>query len=784
MITKITTANANKYRVLFDKATRALRTHDNTGMPTSNPNAGAAIINPENARYLAVELTADTFLAGQHFYKVDNNGVISYQQTSLGDMFDENKEYFVQAAEITSLEEYFSYLEYLQKINPIYTILPVDENIFEIDANARTITVPAEFRANGVSVQDDEISEILYFRIDRFFDMEDLALDEIYIEWRCPANADGEVIEGVSVPWAKDLESDPGHIIFGWPLASELTATPGDITFAVRFFRFGEGQDFGSQVVYSFSTLSNTVTVKPGINLRNTLIQNYNDPYASPKSKELIEARIMNSDADITGIPPVSPVISDVLVAFAENADLNDSESDVYGVRYLPLTEAAAADRKQTKYAEYYVYTTDPRTGEANDAFYRIRATINDLGSLTYAWIKMNEASQIATLQQLGDDTNYNDFVPVVEHEFQPDYVYYKKINDDTFVLYDGELTGDPTALPVDENDPESETYGLYVKCARIVVRSTTEGMDVEDGTQNDKWVIGTYQPRITNTLNRKTARIYGPIVRVEPPIVPEVTVDVEDRGIIGATGESDSIELTVGAKVDAHGYTTFEWYKLNDEDEFELLENDIQEVNWSTREIADRDSQNQPLTCDVISEALTVTEDGYYTCKVNTLSNGESQRVEDNNVIRVTHTAGKVVLDAEQVLALQTRNILIGTEMELTFADNATESRTDEDSYEYQWYRYVADTNIMSVEAAEQLAAQGDYVPSANDVVLTDLSGAIAYGAVNDISVTTVNTSINDTGRYFCIITNTYNGDTATTSTPFFLVQDISEDPNTNEEG
>ncbi|MCI7444657.1 MAG: hypothetical protein MSA89_16540 [Clostridium sp.] len=102
-------------------------------------------------------------------------------------------------AEITTLEDYFGYITKLAKYDhddtsnnsPTYdpsknrqfkyTILPVDEEVFVIDANTRTITVPPSFKKNGISVKGDEIAEILYFEIDRYFDATDLNTKEIYI---------------------------------------------------------------------------------------------------------------------------------------------------------------------------------------------------------------------------------------------------------------------------------------------------------------------------------------------------------------------------------------------------------------------------------------------------------------------------------------------------------------------------------------------------------------------------------------------------------------------------
>jgi hypothetical protein len=51
-----------------------------------------------------------------------------------------------------------------------FFLMPVDEPMFEIDADKRTITVPAHFSKNGVGVYGDHMAEILYFSVDRYFD--------------------------------------------------------------------------------------------------------------------------------------------------------------------------------------------------------------------------------------------------------------------------------------------------------------------------------------------------------------------------------------------------------------------------------------------------------------------------------------------------------------------------------------------------------------------------------------------------------------------------------------
>ena len=75
----------------------------------------------------------------------------------------------------TSLDEYFAHMGDLLVLNkPIYMLLPLDEAPFIINANARTISVPAEFTKCG-AVKGDNYCEIATFVIDRYFDFKDLA---------------------------------------------------------------------------------------------------------------------------------------------------------------------------------------------------------------------------------------------------------------------------------------------------------------------------------------------------------------------------------------------------------------------------------------------------------------------------------------------------------------------------------------------------------------------------------------------------------------------------------
>jgi hypothetical protein len=228
MITYVNAANSDKYSAIFEKAFNDLQTHDTAGNEVEKGSSSAVI--PDSA-------------IGTGVYDEDGQEI--------------------KMQSLSSLDEYFSYIVELNNISRRYTILPLDEDVFEINANDRSITVPASFKKNGISVQGDEVSEIVYFRIARFYDSTDLDTKDIYIQWKSAAqDEDGNFIEGVSVPWVKDIESDPGYIIFGWPLSSKITQAAGTIQFAVRFYNYDKDT---KTLNYSLSTLTCSATIKPGL---------------------------------------------------------------------------------------------------------------------------------------------------------------------------------------------------------------------------------------------------------------------------------------------------------------------------------------------------------------------------------------------------------------------------------------------------------------------------------------------------------------------------------------
>lgn len=267
---------------------------------------------------------------------------------ALFDKVNKVMEYEGTESEINSIEEYFSHIQDIvaKTEDRRYTILPLDEEVFEIDANKRSITVPPSFKANGISVQGDHIAEILYFRIDRFFDATDLNEMDIYIQW------ENKNHKGISKEWVRDVESEPGKLIFGWPLSEEITDVSGPVKFAVRFVKFNPTDV--TDVTYSFSTLTTEAQIKSALDF--DLVADGIAVQRLDYSGTIL-GRLVNSSAPIPGAGDSSdPFITLVL----------NAKEDLDSTGFKPLhVQAFSPDAGKIKYNwTFYAYTFDEEKNE------------------------------------------------------------------------------------------------------------------------------------------------------------------------------------------------------------------------------------------------------------------------------------------------------------------------------------------------------------------------------------------------------------------------------------
>lgn len=162
----------------------------------------------------------------------------------------------IATEKVDTLEQLYE----LQKQNaPSNVFLPFAHNIYDIDLSTRKINGP-EF----ISARRDHKSEIIYFKIDRYFDYMDLSNTICVIEYIVPGDTK-RVPHIYIVPFYDTSKfMSEGKMIFPWSVGGAATSREGTIEYAIRFYRIdGEGEN--RKLVYNLNTLPAKSKILPSI---------------------------------------------------------------------------------------------------------------------------------------------------------------------------------------------------------------------------------------------------------------------------------------------------------------------------------------------------------------------------------------------------------------------------------------------------------------------------------------------------------------------------------------
>lgn len=260
--------NLENYTALYDEASDILRGYKRVRTYDASQTYYVRNDEPQSAEDVYIKLDIKDLndftnaISLRKFLYVQNIQIVDGEEKWI------RSEQFNPLSKITTLEEYFSWLSDLGQADRKYTVLPLDEPHFTIDADSRVINIPPEFKKNGIGVQGDELAEVVYFKIDRYYDYMDLNNTEIFIQWETPGK---DSVKGLSPAYYRDITSEPGKLIFGWAISDAITATSGTLKISVRFYQMGsqkneDGTEGEKAVMYSFSTLTAAVAIQPGMN--------------------------------------------------------------------------------------------------------------------------------------------------------------------------------------------------------------------------------------------------------------------------------------------------------------------------------------------------------------------------------------------------------------------------------------------------------------------------------------------------------------------------------------
>lgn len=502
----------------------------------------------------------------------------------------------IDAGRFTSLDEYFGHMEDLINIDPTYTMLPIDdqaEGIFTIDANARTITIPPQF-AKCAAVQSDELCEIAIFTIDRYYDYRDLDGVGICVQW---INAAGE--EGVSHIQLKDLETVPGKLRFGWPLTSQITHTPGNVQFAVRFFtsttkEVVEGTETVQKTEYQYllNTLPNTLVVRPTLAIENPVIEEEN--------------------------------VSGLFANFVRNS-MNPSYPIPRPVFFVaPGQDLMAKDEDEPGYG---AINNDPESPEYNTLTMSAQAVANDLGIINYEWRYIPAGSEISEPIEIDtdDDGIVDDTISgyTVNHwDWRENHDTERKGSQKYYTL---EFDEDDTVLsytPYLGDIPAPEGTKLYTCFTTLTINKGNEE------------VVGEYFVNATNTISiNSTNDIYGNTTPPSPSThcvvpAPNKVEIVENKDLPAHKFTSlnpQTNTIVAGLTVDIVNDPTlpdytYQWYKTT------TLPATINDVIKAGNEISSGTQQN-----------YTATEPAWYAMHIKSKLNRKEEE-KNTAICKVTN--------------------------------------------------------------------------------------------------------------------------------------------------
>lgn len=154
---------------------------------------------------------------------------------------------------ITNRADYERYLANIKETAPsvIRMRLPVDEPVYKIDWNTRKVSAPP-----FIGVEGDHKAEFVFFEMDRFYDMMDLADTVGLVIFK---NAKNEEYCQI-IPYY-DTYSITGKIIFPWSIQAPAALYTGTVSFSFKFFKV---DPTSKKLLYELNTLIATTKVLKG----------------------------------------------------------------------------------------------------------------------------------------------------------------------------------------------------------------------------------------------------------------------------------------------------------------------------------------------------------------------------------------------------------------------------------------------------------------------------------------------------------------------------------------
>ena len=521
----------------------------------------------------------------------------------------------VRIIDISNIESFFGSIEEIAALDPKFLRLPLDEPIFEIDANSRKITVPNDFRSNGLSVQNDHLAEIIFFRIDRYFDDMDLGNCNIEINWKTGTKV-GKTSRFVM---AKDIQ--PGYVIFGWPVDKEITEKSGAVTFAIEFNK----KDGNGQITYSFNTMPISVNIKEGLvldeNVEAVSLDNAVLAVLTNSSFGEGDAAVGdvvwltgNGDGLVTnrgGNEVFAPNDFEAVINLATNLTGSEPESvpvDLFAQGYVDSgTDVRYANADNETIVPAYIKVARLHNAEPVD-----RANLVE-GNAYYIGAGME--AELASAEDLEDESV--DLYDVAD--LDENLIYFIKVDESTYNL--------ATQAQIDAW-PTLEAVDLYIKVAKIVAAQAGSYIIKAQGQKFDENgnKIGGGDTRATSVVVVPEVKAPSKVdIEIEPyEGADEGYTFEENENIVFLDNENQAI-ITAVPVVDSFGAFQYNWLKKTGEDtSFSAVTNNV--------------AFTENATSDLLIEAP-----GQYKVSVVNFLNGAKANAVESAIVTASVLAGKI---------------------------------------------------------------------------------------------------------------------------------------------
>lgn len=647
-------------------------------------------------------------------------------------------------------------MEQVAAKNLVYTVLPLDEPTFDIDADSRVITVPEDFRKNGISVQGDQVSEIIYFTIDRYVDAMDLYRDDIniVIQWETAPSASTtnkavKTEKGISLAYLKDVSlfKTQGKMLFGWALNNTITQTAGIIKFSVRFYKFNAQQELD----FSLSTLTAQATINPALDYAWSGGQFTETVY---DDSMLIKARIKDS------VQPGD-------VGFAEEPEFLEGFMLPHT---FTITRQELDAEGQPQDVEYKAIDLEKIVSDGDTVLQRdfvVQASGD--GFISYKW----KRKDLNTGNEIPLEIQDIEYIYTKDTIFSGKKLYYTKKtvdNVDNYSVYTVAPGTAGTDIPEDmiydpNKKPEEQdmTNILYERVSHCLV---------EYSMQNPpKWdVTGVYTVTAKNKVGLASA------TKDDYVFVPGP--DSATFNIVMPEGQKEQVYLedAVGENAGA-GTTTLKILGTTARvtDEAANMPGDTIVYTWDGKEPVEviniTNATPNEYTIPEVPAAERALYDKTITVEVHAFRNGEVSKSKTQSY-RITDAAHAPEVTIGQ-MDTGSKNIRLKSASQTAIleatVDNFANIKHDGegDSVTYEWYKVVSD------EGDDFITSNDDLLVDTDEKCVTITDGKCQLAFRPDHITLKSTGELAGAGLYYCVAKNTVNGSSATNDLSKLTIED-----------